>query len=473
MYFHSLSSLIIFLPIFFITYPLIKIKNIELSNLFLLFFSLLFYSFDIPWFLIPLLISSICDYFLSKELIENKKFTNNKRIFYLCLSLLINLGLLITFKYSSLISQTFFDLNKEKITTISGLDKIILPVGISFYTFQTLSFVFDSYRKEILKMPKFHNYLLYVAYFPQLVAGPILRPKDFFNRSSDPLLNNKSGDIKNGLNRICYGLFLKLCLADELARFNDIAFQSDFYSLSTIDAWTMSFGFGLQIYYDFSAYSHMAIGISKIIGLPIKENFNFPYSSLSCTKFWRKWHISLSNWVSDYLYSFLNKKIPLIFFGSIPLLLTWSIMGIWHGASWRFALWGFINGLFILIHRVFKNLNLTFFDFLEFPFLSWLINLLSIMSTWIYFRSTSWDQANNLYFKLFRFDNLDLGLRENYYLMVFIFAISTFIFGHLFKYKEIKKILRNDYFKIFSSAIALSLGLIFINSQRSFIYFQF
>ena len=194
----------------------------------------------------------------------------------------------------------------------------------------------------------------------------------------------------------------------------------------------MSFGFGLQIYFDFSAYSHMAIGISKILGLPIKENFRFPYSATSSTIFWRKWHISLSRWVSDYLYKFLNKNLPIYFFGIFPLLLTWAIMGIWHGDSWRFAVWGVLNGILILIHRIFKSTNLSNIRLLKNKSFAWLLTIFSIMPTWIYFRSTSWEQANYLFKTLFNIQKLELGLRENYYLIVFILSIFTALFGLLF-----------------------------------------
>ena len=472
MFFHSLSSLFIFLPFIFITYPLIKIISNKVSNLYLLFFSLTFYSFDIPWFIIPLLISAISDFYISKRLINRKSELNKTRRILLLISIFLNIGLLIIFKYRFLISSTF---EFYSIDSIANLFKnIALPAGISFYTFQTLSFTIDSYNNKIKKMPEFFNYLLYVSYFPQLVAGPILRPSEFFNEKSQIKLNKKTNYFNNGISRICYGLFLKLCLADELGIFNDIAFKSNFYELGFIDAWTMAFGFGLQIYFDFSAYSHMAIGVSEILGLKIKENFNFPYLSTSATEFWRRWHISLSMWISDYLYSFLNTKMPLYFFGIIPLFSTWALMGLWHGSSWRFAVWGLINGLLVLIHRIFKNYNNNFLKFIiELRLFSWFITITSLMSTWIYFRSTSWEQANYLFISLFRINKLGFGLKENYYLLVFILSIATFTFGLVYK-SETFNLLKNNFFlKTIFSIFALTLALIFINSQNTFIYFQF
>ena len=471
MFFHSLSSLIIFLPIVFIIFPLIKKFNYQYANIFLLIFSLVFYAFDIPWFVIPLFISSFSDYFISSKLINQNNLGKNIRIYLLITSFLINIGLLVTFKYSLLISNT---LNlKTTNSFINMIDSLILPAGISFYTFQTLSFSIDSFKKKIKKMPSFNDYFLYVSYFPQLVAGPILRPEEFFDRNSKPILNQNLNLIKNGFSRLCYGLFIKLCIADELARFNDIAFLADYNMLGFLDAWTMAFGFGLQIYFDFSAYSHIAIGISRIIGLPIKENFIFPYSSNSVTEFWRRWHISLSTWVSDYLYNFLNRKLSPFFYGVIPLIITWSIMGIWHGASWRFAFWGLLNGILILIHRIFKNNDFIKDKFQKLDLISNLITLCAIMSTWIYFRSTSWAQANTLYKKLFNFQNFNLGLAENYYLVVTIFLLVTLFAGYLDKSKFSEIIKNNRILQILASSISLVLSLIFISNQNSFIYFQF
>ena len=472
MFFHSITSLIIFLPIIFLSYPIIKKVNKDIANKYLLLFSLIFYSFDTPWFIIPLLISAISDYFVSRELIENKNEINSYRICLLLISIFINIGLLIIFKYQDFISN-ILGLLGNNLSVIYGRN-IILPAGISFYTFQTLSFTIDSFKREIKKIPSFSDYLLYVSYFPQLVAGPILRPSEFFKKNSKPKLINNYIDIRNGFNRICYGLFLKLCLADELANLNDIAFETNYFDLGFFDTWTMAFGFGLQIYFDFSAYSHMAIGVSKIIGLNIKENFIFPYSSISATEFWRKWHISLSKWVGDYLYSFLNKVLPLYLMGSIPLLITWGLMGLWHGSSLRFALWGALNGILILIHRIIKNIDFKLLKIIiNNKFISWLITLFSLMSTWIYFRSTSWEQANHLYSNLLRIDKTSLGFQENYYLIVFIFSIFTFSFGFIYNSKYFNYISNNIFINFLGTILALSFALIFINTQNSFIYFQF
>ena len=469
MFFHSLSSLLIFLPTFFIIYTFLKKYSLNFSKVFLLIFSLVFYGFDVPWFVIPLIISASSDFYISRYLIDKKNKFSEYRKIILAISFCINLSLLVIFKYHYLISSTFF--RDNQLLFLSNLNNI-LPVGISFYTFQTLSFTIDSFRGKIKKIPRFIDYLLYVCYFPQLVAGPILRFSNFFDNNSSLLLNKNLPKINYGFYRICYGLFIKLCLADELSRLNDIAFNSDYSLLGIIDCWTMAFGFGLQVYFDFSAYSHLAIGISNMIGINIPENFNFPYNSKSATEFWKRWHISLSSWVSDYLYRFINNNLSQSFFGAIPLLITWIIMGLWHGASWRFAMWGLMNGILVLVHRLYKSIvsksnNKAMENIYSF------ITLSSIMSTWIYFRSTSWDQANNLFIKLFKFDGFYFSFRENYYLFVFLFLITSLIFGEAREYIKIKKTCHRKIVHIIFSSFALAFSIIFINRQASFIYFQF
>ena len=476
MFFHSPTSLFLFLPCVFIFYPLIESKSLRFSKIFLLFFSLLFYGFNHPWFIIPLLFSASLDFTISKNLIT-KNLNKTERLLNLFMSITVNIGLLIFFKYIPFIEESFLFLPFKSPLTLPTQLNFILPAGISFYTFQTLSYVIDAFKRKIIILPKTLDYLLYVCYFPQLVAGPILRPSDFFDTNSICKLSSKKSTITEGFKRICFGLFLKLCLADELSRLNDIVFNSDYELLSSLDAWTMAFGFGLQIYFDFSAYSHMAIGISKIIGLPIKENFCFPYLSKSATEFWRKWHISLSSWVNEYLYTYLNYKLPRWFYGSLPLLITWGIMGLWHGPSWRFIVWGLLNGFYVLIHRLYKNFlyKNQILKFFSIPIISWITTLLAIMSTWIYFRETEWEKANILFLKLWAFD-MSLNLRENYYLFVFIFSFSCMLLGLIWKHKNqtfIKQILNNKINSFLACIACLFFSIIFIERQVAFVYFQF
>ena len=348
-----------FLPIvFFLTFTIGSKKRRRQIGI-LMASSYVFFWLASGWHIILLITSTLLDWTAGKRIHESDDQKIRKR--WLVGSLVVNLGILAIFKYLDFFIESL-NWASLRIADAPSIDTfgLLLPVGISFYTFQTMSYTIDIYRKKNKPYEDLLSFACYAAFFPQLVAGPILRTSDFFNNNLKPKLNDNNHDFINGFNRICLGLFLKLCLADELANFNDLAFDYNFKDLSFLDTWTMAFGFGLQIYFDFSAYSHMAIGVSKVIGLNIKENFIFPYSSISSTEFWRRWHISLSSWVADYLYKFLNKNLPIYFYGSIPLLLTWGIMGLWHGSSERFFIWGLLNGFFILIHRMVKDIDFKF-----------------------------------------------------------------------------------------------------------------
>ena len=333
---------------------------------------------------------------------------------------MVNIGLLTLFKYIPFIEESLLLLSFKIPFEFSNQFNYVLPAGISFYTFQTLSYVFDAFKRKIRKSPKALDYFLYVSYFPQLVAGPILRPSDFFDEKSLCKVSSYNSNITKGFQRICFGLFLKLCLADELSRLNDVAFNSDFRLLSSLDAWTMAFGFGLQIYFDFSGYSHMAIGISRIIGLPIRENFLLPLSIKSATEFWRKWHISLSSWVSDYLYSFLNVKLPLWFW----IHTTFIYLGNNGFMAWLFmeiCSLGHIKWSFVLIHRFYKdfNSNYKFLKFFSIPIISWSINFFNNVNLDLF--QIRMESGKYSFLKLWKFD-FNLSLRENYYLFVFMFS---------------------------------------------------
>ena len=478
MFFHSPLSLFVFIPFSIIAFLLLGQTRQIYRKAFLLLFSLFFYGFDHPWFLVPLLWSAIADYFFSNLLVVREYLNSTSKKILLFMSIASNMSLLFAFKYIPLISESL-DLFGISSIIPPSLLRIAMPAGISFYTFQTMSYVFDAYRGKITSRVKFIDYLVYVCYFPQLVAGPILRPNEFFDGSGNMLISSKNSRIYSGFQRICFGLFLKLALADELARLNDIAYSVDaLVSFTTLDSLTMATGFGLQIYFDFSAYSHMAIGISELIGLPIRENFNFPYLARSATEFWRRWHISLSRWVRDYLYSFLNFRLPMYCFGAIPILVTWILMGLWHGASWRFAAWGAINGLLVLIHRLYKSLRnkYSFIQFLSYPVPAFLITNLSIMCSWIYFRAGSWSHANSIFVGLFN-PSLHLSLRENYYIFVFLFGVGATIAGLFWENRDdnnlIKNLVCHKVVVFAANTICLGLGLLFLNRQTPFIYFQF
>ena len=318
------------------------------SRFFLIFISsLTFYGFWKIEFIILLLFSTISDWLISHQIVKHENKIKKK---FLLLSLIINLSLLFYFKYLIFFSEnTFGLLNLMGFKIDPILLKIILPLGISFYTFQTISYTVDVYRKVIKPEKDFIVYACYVTFFPQLVAGPILRAREVISQFKKK--NNFNWDyITDGFRRVLYGLFLKVVLADNIAPLVNSGFDLSLETLSAIDVWTLAFLFGLQIYFDFSGYSHIALGSAKMIGISFPENFNFPYLANSPKDFWQRWHISLSSWVRDYIYlPLLGVKYQVSSKGGLanatlnkndqkPLFITWGLMGLWHGANWTFIL---------------------------------------------------------------------------------------------------------------------------------------
>jgi len=342
MIFNSLSYiLLLFLVVIF--YWLLPYR----ARLILIFTSsLVFYGFWKIAFIPILLISVFIDWWIAQKIYKCSK----KKNFFLYISLATNLGLLFYFKY-----LIFFANNAIGFANILGFEidlialNIILPLGISFYTFQTISYTVDVYRGFRKPVKDLILFSCYVTFFPQLVAGPILRAKEvipqFINRPKF-----SCDYIFIGFRLILFGLFLKVVLADNVSIFVDRGFAIDIENLSAIDIWTLAFLFGFQIYFDFSGYSFIAIGSARMIGIIFPNNFNFPYISSSPKEFWQRWHISLSSWIRDYLYLPLNKKKvenrslggfkkSLKSSGSKKsLFITWGIMGFWHGANWTFLL---------------------------------------------------------------------------------------------------------------------------------------
>ena len=403
-------------------------------------------------------------------------------------SLTINLGLLFYFKY-----LIFFADNALSFANLLGAEidpialKIILPLGISFYTFQTISYTVDVYRGFIKPEKDFILFACYVTFFPQLVAGPILRAKEvipqFANRPTFSL-----DHILIGLRLILFGLFLKVVLADNISVFVDRGFAIDINNLSAIDVWTLAFLFGFQIYFDFSGYSFIAIGSARMMGIIFPNNFNFPYISSSPKDFWQRWHISLSSWIRDYLYLPLNKKKienrskggfkkSLTSSGSNKsLFITWGIMGFWHGANWTFLIWGIYHAILISIYRLIEPGTRNFSHWSK-SLLGISVTLPLIMLSWIPFRANSLSDSLEMWVKIINpFAYTWLGMRENIYLITFIVLISFFIV-YLFKERILPK-LNSMKFMIISLdiiliAIIFSAVVIFFRSINQFIYFQF
>ena len=455
--------------------------------------SLVFYAFWRWEYLSVLLLSAVTDYFVARGLqhipIEHK----SKRKRLLAVSLTVNLGLLFYFKY-----LLFFTTNLnglfESLGTITRLPywDIILPFGISFYTFETISYTMDVYRGHIKAEKKFITYGLFVAFFPKLVAGPIQRAAELVeqlkNRPSFQL-----GFVSEGLRRMLYGLFLKVVFADNIAGFVDEGFAINPSELAGLDVITLGFLFGFQIYFDFAAYSHIALGAAKVLGINIPENFNFPYIATSMKDFWKRWHISLSSWIRDYLYLPLTGTKVLVSTGTggigqslsnqptakrknFALFATWAIMGFWHGSNWTFILWGLYHAVFIYVERLLTPLRSRWPVFSS-AWICWPLTLGIAMVSWIPFRAQSVGDTFIMFGKILNPQTLlGMNLRENTYLvaafMLVLFtgtwAFSTYLKPWLDRNPAIgKPILFAQY------TVMVLLVFVFLRPINQFIYFQF
>lgn len=340
MVFSSVIFLCLFLPIVLGGYYLLPKR--EAKNLWLIAASLLFYAFSGLWYVLLLLFSVFCNYLAGLFV------SGRKGVLYVAVA--VNLGVLGVFKYLTFLVRTVDQLPGVAITVPS----IVLPVGISFFTFQGLSYVIDVYRNERLKSTRFGDVLLYIALFPQLVAGPIVRYEDV----ADEIKSRRHTleQLANGLRRFIIGLSKKLLIADVCGSVVTLIYSAERSVLDSRTAWLAAVCYLIQIYFDFSGYSDMAIGLGLCFGFHFKENFNYPYISASIQEFWRRWHISLSTWFREYLYIPLggNRKGKAKTYRN--KLIVFFCTGLWHGANWTFIVWGLWHGFFIVAEDAVKKL---------------------------------------------------------------------------------------------------------------------
>ena len=339
MVFSSLFFYFIFLPLFLILYYVVP-KQIK--NYILLIFSLVFYAWGEPIYVLLMLGMTLSDFLLGL-LMQRFDSSPAKRKICLILSIVIDLSCLAFFKYATFLVGSFNSLFKLSIP----FKEIALPIGISFFTFQTMSYTIDLYRREINVEKNYAEYLMYVSMFPQLIAGPIVRYKTVKAELHERAISKS--DVAEGFLRFIFGLLKKVLLANRVGPVFDAALATQ--NPTTVFAWLGAVAFTLQLYLDFSAYSDMAIGLGKMLGFKFSENFNYPLISNSVTDFWRRWHISLSTWFRDYVYIPLGGnrcKIPRQIFN---LAVVWFLTGLWHGASWNYVIWGVYYGILLCLEK--------------------------------------------------------------------------------------------------------------------------
>ncbi len=472
----------IFLPLVFLIYWFIVNQNLRLQNAFLLLSSYVFYGWWDYRFLSLIIFSSIVDYLIGNRL--HRETVESKRKLLLFTSLAVNLGFLGFFKYYNFFIDSFVD----AFTIFGGSLEpsrlnIVLPVGISFYTFQTLSYTIDIYRKNLEPSKNLVSFFSYVSFFPQLVAGPIERATNLLPQFYAKRVFNAQG-AADGLRQILWGLFKKVVVADNCAAYVNEVF-SNYSELSGSTLFLGAVFFAFQIYGDFSGYSDIAIGTSRLFGFNLKKNFAFPYFSRDISEFWRRWHISLSTWFRDYLYIPLGgsrvgmqKKIRNTF-------AIFIVSGFWHGANWTFIVWGVLNALYFL-PLLLTGRNRTFTNNVAegklIPSLREIFQMLTTFSlvciAWVFFRSKSVTESlefiNGIFSRSF-FQAPELFAKPTFYITTFALFILLFV-EWIQREKEHGLVLTYKLHFIWRWSIYLllvSLIFSFPGTKQEFIYFQF
>lgn len=348
MVFSSMIFLWVFFPVTLaLYYGITRMGKQEMGNLLLLFMSILFYGFGEPKYVVLLLVSVVINY-VGGLAVDGM--SGGGRRTALAVTVVLNLGLLGYFKYYMFAAET---VNRLAGSRLLPLRQIALPIGISFYTFQALSYVIDLYRGNCRVQKSFYKLLLYISFFPQLVAGPIVRYRDIAGQIDERHVDGSK--FSDGLARFVAGLAKKVILANTFASAADRVFALDGASRGTLAAWYGLVLYGMQIYFDFSGYSDMAIGMGKMFGFDFLENFNMPFISQSIREFWRRWHISLSTWFKEYLYIPLGGSRKGTVRTCVNLFLVFLVTGFWHGAGWNYILWGMFHGIFVVAERLLAN----------------------------------------------------------------------------------------------------------------------
>lgn len=467
MLFSSMTFVFVFLPIVLLLYLVTKK---ELHNPILLIASIIFYAWGEPRYLAIMLLTIIINWLGA---IAVDKFKIYKKL-YLTLTIIANLGFLIYFKYFNFLIDNCNHIFHAHIDPLN----IVMPIGISFYTFQALSYVVDVYRGDCKVQKDIYKLALYICLFPQLIAGPIVKYHDVAEQIDSREVNFEKVDL--GVKRFIIGLSKKMLIANTMGAIADKIFIQNPDTFSPLVAWIGSIAYTFQLYFDFSGYSDMAIGLGLIFGFKFLENFNYPYISKSITEFWRRWHISLSTWFKEYVYIPLggNRK------GKVKTLrnlgIVFLLTGIWHGAAWNFIFWGMWHGFFIILEKI---INIKEFEKKYTQkwvhFLQHIYCILAFVIGWVMFRSDNmnyaWTYIKNM-FGLVKIHDIVYGL--SYYIDTF--EVIIFFFAILCSIPVFAKILdvKNKFAKI---AINIWLIILFILSSATiaastynpFIYFRF
>ncbi|MBQ3611197.1 MAG: MBOAT family protein [Firmicutes bacterium] len=461
MVFSSAIFLFSFLPILLLAYFIVPAKA---KNYVLLAFSMVFYAFGGPKYLVVLLFVVLVDY-IGARLIEKKRDSAKK---ILTAVIAVNLATLVFYKY------TMFFLENLSVLFQADLEffEVIMPIGISFYTFQSMSYVIDVYRREVAVQKNYLLLLLYVSLFPQLVAGPIVR----YQTIEHEINNRKSSinDVCYGVERFILGFAKKIIIANQMGMLADIVFDGG--TEYTPVAWLGAIAYMFQIYFDFSAYSDMAIGLGRIFGFHFLENFNFPYVSKSIKEFWSRWHISLSTWFRDYVYIPLGGNRCSAGRHFFNMAVVWALTGFWHGAEWTFLFWGLYYFVFLAIEKFIIKDKLD-----KIPtVLRHIGTLLIVLIGWVLFRAEDMGTFTNMVGTMFSFNFDAVGMAEArlYIETYFVYFIGAIIFSTPIYYKICGRFENSKVFAVIKYGGLLVLMLVSVmflahSSYNPFIYFRF
>ncbi|NLT11418.1 MAG: MBOAT family protein [Clostridiaceae bacterium] len=389
MVFSSSVFLFVFLPLVFLLY---KVSPSKIKNTILIVFSLIFYAWGEPLYVLLMLLSVAVNYALAIGIDTGEPESRRKpRYFLLIMTIVFNIGMLFVFKYSNFFVDNFNSIMNLKIS----IPTIRLPIGISFFTFQAMSYTIDVYRGGTKAQKNPLNILLYISFFPQLIAGPIVLYSDIEQQIQNRV--ETSEKTVAGIKRFVIGLSKKMLLANTFGAVADQIFALDVSGINIAVAWLGAITYALQIYFDFSGYSDMAIGLAKLFGFELKENFDYPYTADSIKNFWRRWHISLSGWFKDYLYIPLGGNRRGTLRTAVNLLIVFFCTGIWHGAQWTFVVWGFYHGFFIMLERV----GIIRPERFKIPGLARIYTLLVVITAFVIFRASTIQQGLIMIGKMF------------------------------------------------------------------------
>lgn len=467
MLFSSIIFIFYFLPILLVVYFAIPKKYLFARNIVLLVFSLIFYSWGEPVYVILIIYSAFFNYFMAHLIYQSQRKGGNGTK-DLAFALVINIFILCFFKYFAFLMDIFNGIFQTDIRYTA----LSLPIGISFYTFQALSYIIDVYRRKVLPQKSFLNFTLYITLFPQLIAGPIIKYIDIEKQLSDR--NTTLEKIGEGSVRFIFGLGKKVILANNLGALHQIVLNLNPNDNSMITFWIGAIAYTLQIYFDFSGYSDMAIGLGKIFGFDFLENFNYPYISKTITEFWRRWHISLSGWFRDYLYIPLGGNRVSVPKHILNLLIVWSLTGLWHGASWNFVVWGIYYGILLILEKYIFGKYIQKIS----PVLQHIYALLIVIIGWVFFFSNDLTSAIDYLGVMFNpfastFINMKTFylLRTNLILLLVSGVCSTYIPMRKFRNLSDKYPILAVFATIF--ILIISVSFLVYNSYNPFLYFRF